>query len=277
MLTRPTGSGSLSSPWIPSNPDTPDARDLAHFPAPAGRRRPHPVGRRAAGAARGGDPHAGRPRTAPRFLRRHHGHLTKIAGDAPFAVPEIIAKACTQVAGTRECHVFQGKAKSHAAIGSRPPDPAVRLPEVEVAGGKRPLNSRRSVILPAELLEAENIGASGIIRETGGLHEIRWFRPGLDHLVAFTIDPAELRQRVDTHLREWLAGPFAPLRESGELVSLTGPGDVPLVTLPASSRTSSPSLAASARPSNSAPPPASPTRWWKACSPSSSPCSSAAR
>ncbi len=207
----------------------------------------------------------------------HHGHLTKIAGDAPFAVPEIIAKACTQVAGTRECHVFQGKAKSHAAIGSRPPDPAVRLPEVEVAGGKRPLNSQRSVILPAELLEAENIGASGIIRETGGLHEIRWFLPGLDHLVAFTIDPAELRQRVDTHLREWLAGPFAPLRESGELVSLTGPGDVPLVTLPASSRTSSPSLAASARPSNSAPPPASPTRWWKACSPSSSPRSSAAR
>ena len=167
----------------------------------------------------------------------HHGHLAKIAGDAPFAVPDVIAKACTQVAGTRECHVFQGKAKSHAAIGSRPPDPAVRLPEVEIAGGKRPLNSQRSVILPAELLEAENLGASGIIREPGGLHEIRWFRPNLEHLVAFTVDPAELRQRVDTHLREWLAGPFAPLRESGELVSLTGPGDAPLVTLPTGTAT----------------------------------------
>ena len=163
----------------------------------------------------------------------HQEHLSRIAGKAPFAVPEVTAKACAGIAGTRECHVFQGEAKSHAAIGSRPPDPAVRLPEIEVAGGKRPLNSQRSVILPAELLEPENLGTSGIIPQPGGVHEIRWFRPSLEHLVAFTVDPTELRQRVDTHLREWLTGPFAPLRESGELVSLTGPADVALVTLPA--------------------------------------------
>jgi signal transduction histidine kinase len=163
----------------------------------------------------------------------HHDHLTRIAGKAPFAVPEVTAKACSDIAGTRECHVFQGKGKSYAVSGTRPPDDSVRLPEVEIAGGKRPLNARRSVILPAELLEAGNLGASGIIPEPGGDHEIRWFQPSLEHLVAFTVDPAELRQRVETHLREWLAGPFAPLRESGELVSLTGPGDVALVTLQA--------------------------------------------
>jgi hypothetical protein len=88
------------------------------------------------------------------------------------------------------------------------------------------------VLLPEALFALERSGDSGIIAAPGGIYQVRWIRPDADHLVAFTIDSPALQAATRSHLEAWLAEPFAPLREAGELVSVAGPAGTPLVTLP---------------------------------------------
>lgn len=163
----------------------------------------------------------------------YRGHLRRIATEAPYVSAERTSSACTGVVAVRECHLFRRGSKAEISKSSQASPAGERLPEVEAKGGKRPLNPDLAVILPEELFAVELTGDSGIIAAPGGVFQVRWLRPDADHLVAFTLDTPALQNATRSHLETWLTGPFAPLRESGELVSLTGPGDVPLVTLPA--------------------------------------------
>jgi signal transduction histidine kinase len=163
----------------------------------------------------------------------YRGHLRRIAAEAPYVPAERTSSACTGVVGVRECHLFRRGNKAAVSKSSQAALARGRLPEVEAKGGKRPLNPDLAVVLPEDLFTVERSGESGIIVAPDGTHQVRWMRPDADHLVAFTIDTPALRNATRSHLEMWLAAPFAPLRESGELVSLTGPGNVPLVTLPA--------------------------------------------
>lgn len=163
----------------------------------------------------------------------YRGHLRRIATEAPYVSAERTSSACTGLVGVRECHLFLRGNKAAISKSSQARPAGERLPEIEAKGRKRPLNPDLAVILPESLFEVERTGDSGIIEAPGGVFQVRWVRPDADHLVAFIIDDPALQHATRSHLEAWLTAPFAPLRESGELVSLTGPGNVPLVTLPA--------------------------------------------
>lgn len=165
---------------------------------------------------------------------RYRGHLRRIAGEAPYAPSGQIAASCAGIVAVRECHVFRRGGKTAAVAGARGEEGGARLPEVEAEGGKRPLNPQLAVVLPEAIFAVERAGESGVINAPGGVYQVRWLRPDADSLIAFTIDSAALQATTRGYLEAWLAGPFTPLRESGELVSLAGPDAVPLVSLTAS-------------------------------------------
>ncbi len=160
-------------------------------------------------------------------------HLRRIAGEAPYVPAERTAAASAQIVGVRECHLFRRGSKVATRHGATQ-ESGERLPEIEAEGGKRPLNPELAVLLPEALFALERSGDSGIIAAPGGIYQVRWIRPDADHLVAFTIDSPALQAATGSHLESWLAEPFAPLREAGELVSVAGPAGSPLVTLPPS-------------------------------------------
>ena len=157
-------------------------------------------------------------------------HLRRIANEAPYAPAEHTRAECATIVGVREYHLFRRGARigTGGASGGKNPQ---RLPEIEAEGGKRPLKPELAVILPEALFAEEREGESGILVAPGGIHQVRWIRPDADHLVAFTIDMAPVQSAIRHHLDDWLKEPFAPLRESGEMVSLTGPGGIPVVAL----------------------------------------------
>lgn len=163
----------------------------------------------------------------------YRGHLARIARDAPYAGEAKVSAACAELVGTRECRVFRQTSMEMEAVGTRPPQGAARLPEVVAEGGKRPLNLALAVVLPKSLLEKATAGDEGVIAAPGGHYEVRWLRPDHDHLVAFTVDVADMQQHLEKHLAAWLVAPFAPLAEAKEQVAVLGPRGGVLVPPPA--------------------------------------------
>jgi signal transduction histidine kinase len=162
----------------------------------------------------------------------YRGHLRRLAGEAPYEPAERTAAAAAQIVAVRECHIFRRGSKVATRHGAPQDTTGERVPEVEAEGGKRPLNPDRAVVLPRALFAVERTGESGTIEAPGAIHQVRWIRPDADHLVAFTIDSPALQAATRSHLEAWLTAPFAPLREAGELVSVSGPAGTPLVPLP---------------------------------------------
>lgn len=147
-------------------------------------------------------------------------HLARIAVYSDNANREQLGQACAGIAGIRVCHVFDRKEKLYEVNGQAPREDAPgRLPYVEMEGGKTILNPARTVVLPQSLWLGTN--QSGWLATAEPSYRIHWQLTPAGRIAAFIIDDMDLRAAVAAHLESWMAVPFAPLRESGELVSLT--------------------------------------------------------
>jgi signal transduction histidine kinase len=163
-------------------------------------------------------------------------HLRDLAAKAPYIGDRALAESGAKLSGTREIHVFQAGGKRTATAGIRPQDETVKWPEVELEGRKRPLVIERAVVLPMSLIDIGRMGENGVVAAPDRRHEVWWFRPDANHLVAVTVDAQERRSLLENHLAAWMEGPFAPLREAGELVAVSGPDEIPLIAPPAAAQ-----------------------------------------
>lgn len=171
-----------------------------------------------------------------RLDKLYQGRLRGLAAKAPHVGESQVSAACQALTGTRECHVFEAGGKRFVAAGRRAEPGSPGLPEVELEGRKRPLNPERAVVLPAAWMALGNLGESWVLAAPDGRHEVRWHRSGPTQLVAFTVDLEERRAVEAAHLAEWMEVPFAPLREAGELVAVSGPDGRRLSAPPADAR-----------------------------------------
>jgi len=158
-----------------------------------------------------------------RIDQLYAGHLATVAESAALNTPAVLADRCQEPAAIRTCHVFQKKEQKLEVEGTLR-RPSERVPEVVIEGGKRPFNPNTAIILPEDLGQREGSESKGWITAPDHSHRLYWQRISSGQLVAMVIDFVEIDKRLDRYLTEWMNGPFAPLRESGEFVSVLGPG-----------------------------------------------------
>lgn len=162
----------------------------------------------------------------------YDAHLSRLAAYSDSATREQLGQACSAVAGIRVCHVFDVKEKLYEVNGAAPAAGAAdRLPYVEMEGGKTILNPARTVVLPKTLWLGNE--SSGWIATAERGFRVHWRLTQAGKLVAFTIDDTDLGNAMAAHLEPWMEVPFAPLRDGGEIVSLTDPNSRKVGTKPA--------------------------------------------
>lgn len=117
----------------------------------------------------------------------------------------------------------QSETSSLLPVGSR-----VRLPEVVLSGGRRPLDPRNTTTLSSSLLEAQWTHHHGWVDAPSSQHRVFWYRPDTNRLVACVLDWNALHQQLNEHLSAWLPAPLTPLQEAEELFQILGPNKVAL-------------------------------------------------
>ena len=165
------------------------------------------------------------------------GHLSAIARSAPYLDHERLRKRCENLVGVRTCYRFVSARKEIEVEGMRPPiGEGGKVPRLVAEGSEDRLVSRRTVVLPKEVLEG-GIASSGWMAGPDAGHRIHWQRIAPDQVVAFVIDQGELNSRMGKHFSAWQTSPFSPLKEAGELVAVEGPGNTEWITTSTASRT----------------------------------------
>jgi len=162
----------------------------------------------------------------------YDAHLSRIAVYSDNATREQLGQACAGLAGIRVCQVFDAKEKLHEVTGAVPREDAPgRLPYVEMEGGKAILNPARTVVLPKSLWAGKE--SSGWLATDSADFRVHWRLTPAGRIAVFTIDQTDLAHATRAHLEEWMELPFAPLRDGGEIVSLTDPNSRTVGSKPA--------------------------------------------
>lgn len=147
-------------------------------------------------------------------------HLERLATRALHAKPDDFAAEAADIAGVRLIRIFRAQGKDQAIV---PKAGSGRMPDIEMAGRKRPFDPTTALVLDADLLE-KPLPPGGVwisTKNPGFKVHCRQPEPGI--LAAILVDISEVRQRTSVHLGEWLAVPLTPLREAGERVEIEPP------------------------------------------------------
>lgn len=154
--------------------------------------------------------------------------------------PEELAR---EIAGVEAAHLFTASfspsvrpRKDQFSLAG-PGSDAPRLPEVELEGGKNPLNPQTAVILPrAYLSGGDGASSHGWIDAPEETYRVYWRHPDAARLIALVINMPELARVTDRHLEAWMKQPLAPLLESGEWVAVRGADEPTLLAVDSSRR-----------------------------------------
>lgn len=161
-----------------------------------------------------------------RLSELYEGHLDSLATRTLSYVSEkSLIRSSENLIGVRNVYRFAGGKKDQEFAGTRPPvGTGLRVPPVELDDGDRTLHPGNAVVLPREVIDGAQ-PASGWIAAKDGNHRVYWRRTSPQYLCAVVIDNQELQSHLQKHLRHWIGPSFAPLTESGQLVSVQGPGE----------------------------------------------------
>ncbi len=160
------------------------------------------------------------------LYENHLGDLAELALLDKTSAAEAKAEA---LAGIRLIRVFRPRGSQASIAPSRPID-APRLPEIELAGRKRPLDEASAVILDADWL-ADLPADREWLKTSDGNLRLRLVQPQPGVLVAILVEIPVVRARVEKHLAEWLEEPVTPLREARERVLVEPTEGPPLATV----------------------------------------------
>lgn len=153
----------------------------------------------------------------------YEGHLERLTERALNNEDRELRAALDDITGIKACSVFRAQGQKGGDREIILPARTVDLPEIALAGRKRPLNPDLAVTLEEDLLDKEISEKGRWLSATDGRHRVHYRQPQPGTLVAFLIDFTELQTRADEHLATWLPHPTTPLAEAEEQVTLTSP------------------------------------------------------
>lgn len=154
----------------------------------------------------------------------HLGALTSASLDLN---KEQISAGAAEIAGVLEVRVFRSNGKDLAIQTGRA---FRRLPEIVLAGGRKPLDAKGAVVLDESMLD-EPLPWSGRWLATSDPDlRLHCRRPQQGTLVTILVDVPEVCGRTAAHLSKWTEGPLTPLREAGERIRVEAPGTGTLVS-----------------------------------------------
>ena len=151
-------------------------------------------------------------------------HLSRIATGVEPGEEGPARELCASAAGIRACSVFRKSAATPALSVMLRGEEKSRVPEIVIEGGKQPLNRASAVVVPAEIFHGDT--RRGWLRTANAAWRVHWQRVAADRFVVLLVEAEKVRRVTEEYLTQWMPPVFAPLRESGELVSVRGAGDV---------------------------------------------------
>ena len=158
-------------------------------------------------------------------------HLSRIADGVEPSDAAQVRELCATVVGIRECHIFRTSAAAPALSVTLHGEEKARVPEIAIEGGKQPLNRAKAVIVPAEIFNGST--RRGWLRTADAAWRVHWQRTAGDRFVVLLTEAEKVRRVTEEHLASWMPPVFAPLRESGELVSVSAAPQSPIaLTVP---------------------------------------------
>lgn len=163
------------------------------------------------------------------------GHLANLSAFALQFDDDGVERQCSNLTGVRMCVTYQNANKPRT-LYARPRLPSESLPEILPPWAKAPLNPGNVVQIPKEMPPS----GPWLVSPRGD-YRIHWESPNNGPLVVTVIRISELDSCLREHLTGWMeSGPFTPLREAGEQVSLQGPGGAVMSTSRESEETRGP-------------------------------------
>ncbi len=155
-------------------------------------------------------------------------HLDGLARNALYEKPGTAAAAAAEISGVRLIRIFKDRGKGLTIT----PDPlAGGLPEMLLAGGGRPFDPAKAIILEKDLLE-NPLPPDGVwLAAPDASQRVHCRQPEPGVLAAILIDLPEVRKCVEESLADWLETPLVPLREAGGLLEIDPPDGAALVAM----------------------------------------------
>ncbi|MDB6076684.1 MAG: sensor histidine kinase, partial [Akkermansiaceae bacterium] len=165
----------------------------------------------------------------------YESHLAELVGLALARAKDQLPSRCEALVGIRTLTVFAAGGKQTAEYSGMRPAPGLgrRVPGLEWEEGGRASQALNVISLPKAAENQAMRPGSGWVSGADGMHRLYWIRAATGTTVAIVIDDAELQACLATHLRGWVAGPFAPLTETGQLAAIYGPRRSHLFPAPA--------------------------------------------
>lgn len=155
-------------------------------------------------------------------------HLEELTQAALSQKPDEVTATAADICGVRLIRLFRKNGKD---LSFQPDWNGPRLPEIELANGKRPLDPDSALVLDVALLEDPRSKPVKWLATSSPnlLAYLRQPMPG--GLVVILVDLPQVRERTARHLASWLETPLIPLRESGERLLIERPEGNALLSL----------------------------------------------
>jgi signal transduction histidine kinase len=155
-------------------------------------------------------------------------HLKRLAAATLTEQPDLVGKQAKEIAGVRLIRVFFKKGTDLSIL---PDWKTTDLPEIALSKGERPMDSQKSVVLEAAMLNEPLPQKGKWLATADTRHLVHCLQPGPGKLVVFLIERAVVEERTARHLATWLKSPLTPLREAGQRLVIERPNGSALDTL----------------------------------------------
>ena len=155
-------------------------------------------------------------------------HLSDLTAAALSDKPDSVAAEALKISGVRLIRVFHKNGKNLSIL---PDWKLSNLPEIELSNGKRPLNSKKAVVLAATMLDEPLPPKGKWIGTADARYLVHCRQPEPDALTVFLIERTSVSERIASHLGNWLKTPLTPLREAGSSLLIDPPQGDPLIAL----------------------------------------------
>ena len=158
----------------------------------------------------------------------YSGHLGDLAVEAAKRKSDDVEAKAADIFGVRLIRVLRKNGKD---LSIKPDLKTARLPEIELSSGRRPFDSKNSVVLDASWLDQPLPDKGKWLTSPNVSYAVCCLQPEPGTLVVFLIDRPTVLDRTTNHLAAWSQTPLAPLREAGERLQIERPDGSPLVSL----------------------------------------------
>lgn len=144
------------------------------------------------------------------------GHLRALADIAVGSDKKTVISSAEQISGVRLIRLFRKRGDDFAFPVGFQGD----LPEIEIEGGKTPLNANEALLVGASLLTEDFPEGGKWMELPDAKFRAYCYRPAGGLLAVILVDLSEIQSLTLAHLVDWVETPLTPLKEAGERTSI---------------------------------------------------------